>query len=516
MRLTSTDQTAVIVRIPAQAGPPSREEWRPSLEDMPPAPEPLHAPGLTVLAWLIPVLVTAGVTLWGVTTAGLGEDELATWGMTTISWADFRAVMATLDASIGPYYALMRVWTTVFGDSDLALRLPSVLFAAGTAGLLAAIGIRMSGRRVGITAGLIFAAIPMISRYAHDARPYALTLLAATLATYLLLRVLDKPTFGHYLAYTATVALLGLAHMVALLLLPAHAVIVWQLRRTGRRLALWSLAAAIGVLPVLPLLYVGQRQSGTQIGWIPPLTLTRFGETPALLFGGAIVAGAVMALALAAMSLRGTVVVATAWALVPAAGLAAAAQVTPIWLSRYLLFVLPAWALLAALALRQLTLLRGLVAVAGIAALALPAQADVRRTDGHGTASARAADHLRGNVRPGDTVLYGSASGDQRTARDLVMRYLAPADRPADRLARSLPYTGGRFGTKECPDNEFIACMGRPERVWVVRKTALSDPLLNIGPVRETFLRKDYALTVSTQFTNVTVALFTRRPAGGR
>jgi mannosyltransferase len=515
MRLSSTDQTAVIIRIPAQAPPPTGpQEWKPSSEDIPPDPEPLEAPRLTVAAWAIPVIATAVIALVGLSTPGLGEDELVTWGMATASWADFRAVLSNVDASVGPYYVLLRLLTSVVGSGDLALRVPSVLFATGTAGLVAGLGIRLGGRRVGLAAGLIFAVVPMTSRYAQEARPYALTLFAATLATFLLVRAVDQPRFGRYLAYTTAVVLLGSAHAVALLLLFAHAVIAWQLCRTGRGRAGWLAAATAGVLPVLPLLYIGRQQSGTQIGWIPPLTWDRLADTPDALFGGAVLAGAVMALALAAMSMRAPVVVATAWAVVPVAGLAAAAQFTPLWVPRYLLFVLPGWALLASLALRRLTVLRGLVAVLGIGLLALPVQFDVRAVGGHGLASSDVAKVLRSNALPGDSILYGPfEAGDQRTSRDAVMRYLETDERPTDALMQSLPRTDGRLGARECLDSAIPACFGRPERVWVVRKSTSSDPLQNIGAAKEQLLRQGYVASRSWRLTGFTVALFVRKPA---
>jgi mannosyltransferase len=338
--------------------------------------------------------------------------------------------------------------------------------------------------------------------------------LAASMATFVLLHLLERPRGVTYLAYATTVALLGLAHVVALLVLAAHALLVWRVRRSWRAFLAWSAAALAGVLPVLPLLYVGQRQSSGQIGWIPPLTWTRLGETPAVLFGTAIIAGAVIALALTAMSMRAPVQAVTLWAVVPAAGLAVAAQLTPLWVARYLLFVLPAWALLAALALRRLTVLRGLVAVLGIGLLAVPAQLAIRDVGGHDIASRDIAAVIRANDLPGDTVLFGPfANGDQRTSRDAVLRYLPPAERPLDKLMVRPPRAGGSLGAQECPDVDVPSCFGTPDRVWVVRLGKFTNPLEDIGVAKEQLLRQNFVQSEIWPLKGFTVALYTRKRA---
>jgi mannosyltransferase len=517
MRPTSTDQTAIIVRVPAQLEPPESTgppAWTPTADDLPAEPEPLNNPRLTVLAWLIPFVVAGGIGWWKLATPGLSEDELATWGMVSIGWGDFRSVLSNVDATVGPYYALLRVWVSLVGDSDLLLRLPSVLFGAGAAAVISGIGIKLAGRRVGLAAGLIFALLPGVSRYAQDARPYALVMLAAAWSTYVVINLVERPRFRTYIWYTVSVLVLGLAHVVALLLLLAHVLLVVRVRRSWRALFGWLGAVLIGVSPALPMLYLGRTQSGGQIGWIPPLSWGRLTETPDRLFGATILAGAVIALALTALSLRPPAQAVTLWALVPAAGLAAAALVTPLWVPRYLLFVLPAWALLAGLAVRRLTLLRGLVAVLGIGALAIPAQTAIRTVYGHDYASRDISLVIKANRLPGDAVLFGPfADGDQRTSRDAFMRYLAADQRPLDKLMVQPPRSRGSLGAQECPDAEIPSCFGNPARVWVIRKGSYSNAMQSIGAAKEQLLRQNFVQSKIWPLKGFTVALYTRKPA---
>ncbi|WP_446220798.1 glycosyltransferase family 39 protein [Micromonospora sp. IBHARD004] len=185
------------------------------------------------LVWLAPVLLTLLVTLTGLTRAQLWRDELATWSAATRPVGDLLRLAGTIDAATGPYYLLMHGWTALFGDSATALRLPSALAMAAAAGLTARLGERLVDARVGLLAGLLLAVLPGTSRYAQEARPYALATLLAVLATLLLVEALRRPTWTRWAGYAAAVAVLGLTHLIALTLLAAHAVAVLLVQWRG-------------------------------------------------------------------------------------------------------------------------------------------------------------------------------------------------------------------------------------------------------------------------------------------
>ncbi|MCW3843950.1 glycosyltransferase family 39 protein, partial [Micromonospora yasonensis] len=145
-------------------------------------------------AWLVPALLMGFLGALRAGTPGLDAAELATWRGATSSWRDNWSALSSGDGLVTPYHLLIRAWAEVFGTSDLALRVPSVLAMIGAAALVGVVAARVFAPSTGLLAGLIFALLPTTARYAQEAQPYALTLLAATLATLMLVSAVDRPS----------------------------------------------------------------------------------------------------------------------------------------------------------------------------------------------------------------------------------------------------------------------------------------------------------------------------------
>ncbi|HEX6871224.1 MAG TPA: glycosyltransferase family 39 protein [Micromonosporaceae bacterium] len=459
------------------------------------------------LHWLAPAVLTSLLAAIGLARPGLWTDELATWGMATTPWSQFWPVLRYVDAVLAPYYTFMHLWVSVFGDSDVALRVPSVLAMAASAGLVAVIGDRLAGHPTGMIAGLLFAALPSTSRFAAEARPYALTVLVACLATWLLLLAWERPTAARWIGYGAALTLLGWLNIVALLLLAAHgwAVFVCQ-RQAWRRFILTSAVAAAATAPIL--LYGVQQRH--QVAYIPEVNLATMLGYGDVLFGSMILAALIIGLSLFSLPLRFPSALFAAWAVVPALVLIVVSFAVPMFLPRYLLFTTPAWALLAGAALARLRPGWGAVGVVLIAALAVPVQVQLRGPGGHERQATRqAAAVVAQQVQPGDGIVYADNEPiGAWTTRDAINHYLAPSTRPRDVLLTRPPRTGGLLLGTECP--EVARCLGSARRLWVVRTGQLSDPLAGLGPVKQQALAQDYRIAQLWYPSGMTVALLER------
>ena len=454
-------------------------------------------------AWLVPAALTALLGSLGLAWPGLWTDELATWGMAGTPWPRFWPVLRWVDAVLAPYYVLMHVWSSVAGTSDVALRLPSVAAMAGAAALVGWLGCRLASPRHGLAAGLILAVLPSSTRFAQEARPYALTAFVAVLATCLLVVALDRPAWWRFALYALAIAALGALHVVAVLLLVGHGWLVFAWRR-GLAWR-WVASTTCAVALLVPLLAFGSQQRG-QVSYIPRVGLGSIEPTIGTLFGGLAVGVAVLILAAFALPLRWPSAFYSSWAVVPAAALVAVSLVVPMLLARYLVFTLPAWALLAGFAVSRVSVRRAVVAVAVLALLSVPGQVAIRRADGHDEATRAAASIIATQERPGDVAVY--AANEPRggwTTRDLVAHYVPADRRPRDPLMTRPPRTDGQLLAGECQD--VARCLGTPPRVWVVRMGELSDPLTGLGRGKESVLRNGYRVEKVWRLRNVTLAL---------
>ncbi|MBO0804893.1 MAG: glycosyltransferase family 39 protein, partial [Nocardiopsaceae bacterium] len=192
-------------------------------------------PGWRRFGWmpLAPAAVTLAVMLSGITSSSYWGDETATISAVSRPLPRLIAMLGHVDVVHGLYYLLIWPIAQVAGTSELVMRLPSAVAMAAAALGIAAIGRRLSSPLAGLLAGLAFAAEPVVSLWGQDARPYAMTVAAAVLASWLLLPVLERPGAARLAAYAASVALLGYLSLTCLLLVAAHAVTVGRAWRTA-------------------------------------------------------------------------------------------------------------------------------------------------------------------------------------------------------------------------------------------------------------------------------------------
>ncbi|KJY46146.1 membrane protein, partial [Streptomyces sp. NRRL S-444] len=87
--------------------------------------------GRRTIVWLVPVLWTVGLGLWGLSRQdSVWRDEAATWQVAGRSAGEILDMLGNVDAVHGLYYLFMHGLFELFGASTATLRLPSVLAVA--------------------------------------------------------------------------------------------------------------------------------------------------------------------------------------------------------------------------------------------------------------------------------------------------------------------------------------------------------------------------------------------------
>jgi mannosyltransferase len=473
---------------------------------------------LVVAVPAVAELIVGGYRLGG---PSLWRDEAATISGSQRPAGAILAMMANEDAVHGPYYLLMHQVISVGGISATTLRLPSLIAMCLSAALTAALARRLaaasglpSARAVGLIAGLALVAVPLTTRYAQEARPYAIATLFAVLATYLLVRAVARPRPLFWALYAVALLLTGLFNLLAVLLVVAHgASLAWGGRTvaggaqqdrterrdgragqvTGRVVGGWLVACAAAAAALAPLAYLSFGQS-SQLNWVTRPDPSTIASLLRDFAGAGVLIPVVGALALLGWvagqgAPRGAgltlATVALPWLVLPPALLIVVSFIHPVYVERYVLFCLPALAMLTSAGLVWLAVLtrRGLaghglrtrqadalaivpsVVLAAVIVIALIGpQREIRQVTARADNLRAVASVIAAREQPGDAVLYLP-----RNTALVGVAYPAPFRRLRDIGLGKSPVASATLRGTEAPPGVVAARLRGVPRVWTVQ-----------------------------------------------
>lgn len=90
------------------------------------------------------------------------------------------------------YYIVMKMWTTIFGYSEVALRMPSVIFSLLTGHAVFLIGTRLKNQKFGLWSAALYLFNPLVVYYSQEARMYFLVTCLLTFALYFWLEIMHN------------------------------------------------------------------------------------------------------------------------------------------------------------------------------------------------------------------------------------------------------------------------------------------------------------------------------------
>lgn len=187
--------------------------------------------------WLIALLTLAAFALrmHDLTGRSLWLDEGFTLARVFGEWPDLlrNAVLydgvRSIDTQPQAYFALLKLWISLVGTSEFALRLFSAFAGVASVPLVYALTRRTLGRRAGALAALLMLLSPVLQWYSHEVRMYSLVVALSALSIYLLRRwLLDaglaaRTRLGLMLAWLAATAAAALTHYSFIGMLVAQA-----------------------------------------------------------------------------------------------------------------------------------------------------------------------------------------------------------------------------------------------------------------------------------------------------
>lgn len=215
-----------------------------------------------------PAVAHATATRWaiGLTLLGLGlrlitlgsqelrGDEAFSYLFARLPWREIApALLREGDPHSPLHYWLLHGAMRLLGESEFALRLPSVVAGVTLIPLLWRLGLGLAGRRQALLLALCGALSQGLVWISQDVRSqYTLACALAVAATLALLRAVERPTPGRWLAYALLSALTVYSFYYGLFALLAHACYLLATREARRLLPAWLASGLLAMALFAP------------------------------------------------------------------------------------------------------------------------------------------------------------------------------------------------------------------------------------------------------------------------
>lgn len=227
---------------------------------MKPLAHPLLSGNYLVFQLLLLCIATA-CRMYAVDDASLWADEL--WGVDACSQGSWWSMIHNLiykDSHPPGYQSMLYVWMKVFGDSDLAVRMPSVIAGVAAVAALYRLGMAYFSPVTAILAALLLAVSHNAIYYSQEARAYIFLLLFAILHYHVFLQIFvsHDTRWRHWLVFWLTGAILAYLHYVGVVIVLSGALLLPFIAEKGERKRLLYkafLPVLLLYLPWLPVMF---------------------------------------------------------------------------------------------------------------------------------------------------------------------------------------------------------------------------------------------------------------------
>ncbi len=421
-----------------------------------------------------------------------------------------------------PLYHLLLHGVLAFGDSEVALRIPSALFGTLSIPLLYLLGRAWFSGPVGVLAALLLAISPAHIWHSQDARMYTLLTFEGILAWYFFGRLLKAPRLSLWVGYFLVAeAILYTHYYGVLLLLPQTGVVLLLRHREEIGWSFWSrwvrvqTGLALVFLPWISFAWPTIRFD--RVSWIGepgrPSPLSQAGQALAGFGVGGEESSWLLGIPFLLLSMVGLVrgedrswrtpraglrerpiLLCAAYFAAPILAILAISMVRPLLVPRYVLMTVPAFFLMAAVGLSRL--LPDRLLIIGATSLVLFISPGLF----HYLAVPRTADYrgvvalITAEAVPGDLMLFSP-----KYDRTLFAYYV----RGRERLFRWCQSGRGDYSA-----GDIQRCQRGVGRVWVVSNYWLNQPkestlLASLG--------EDFRVVRTADFFRARVTLLERR-----
>src|ERR1700739_4570933 len=146
----------------------------------------------------------------------------------------------------------MHGWFQIFPPTEFWSRAPSGLAVGGAAAGLVVLGKQFSSRTAAVTSGIVCAILPRATWAGIEARPYAMSTMAAVWLTVLLIYAARRNRGWVWLSYGLILAASILLDIYLVLLWLVHVVFIGAFRRRGTVLTRFAISSILALCALAP------------------------------------------------------------------------------------------------------------------------------------------------------------------------------------------------------------------------------------------------------------------------
>lgn len=158
------------------------------------------------------------------------DEAINTFAVKNYSLLDLITQYAKADFHPPGWFIILWFWGKLFGYSEIAVRLPSVIFGVITIYTTYLIGKKLVSKNVGLIAALLIGVNPLHIYYSQEARMYALATLAVSLNIFLLIKLVKRENFNLIFLIISNILVLA-SDYVAYLIFPSQLIPLLLLKR---------------------------------------------------------------------------------------------------------------------------------------------------------------------------------------------------------------------------------------------------------------------------------------------
>lgn len=181
------------------------------------------------------------------------------------------------------YYIILQFWLRLFWSSEFILRLLSVIFGVASIFLIYKVGEVLFNRELGLLSAFLLSVSNLHIFYSQYARPYSLLVLLVMISTFLFIKALNESKFKYWFFYVLLTTLVLYTHNFGVFVLLSQGtyfiIFITKFKNSVKK---WLIAQIVIFLTYLPwvIRVFNQFSQSENIRWIPkasfPLIMQTF------------------------------------------------------------------------------------------------------------------------------------------------------------------------------------------------------------------------------------------------